>query len=315
MKTTLPEKSESHEDIIHEIKDIILYNHQDKIAFIILFGSFARGDWVYDYYHENGHNVEYASDYDFLIITKNDEDGIGKGAINLKNSINKKLKIFCQPYKSHNPSFIIEPIIRINEELEKGQYFFTDIKKEGILLYDSKEFQFAKTKKLDKAEIKKIAQEDFKQWFVNGKEFLIDCNNAFERDSFKKSAFYLHQAAENFLTCTLLVLTGYRPKIHNLRHLIRLCSNNSNKFLDIFPKDSKMLKNKIIPHRTIPEEYINILYNSEDKSDWFELLKIAYIESRYSKFYKIKKEQLEYLIARVEFLREVVKEVCEERIG
>ena len=70
MKTTLPQESKEHEAIIHEIRDIILQSYKEKISHIILFGSFARGNWVYDYYTEDGHDVEFASDYDFLIITK-----------------------------------------------------------------------------------------------------------------------------------------------------------------------------------------------------------------------------------------------------
>jgi uncharacterized protein (UPF0335 family) len=38
------------------------------------------------------------------------------------------------------------------------------------------------------------------------------------------------------------------------------------------------------------------------------------VESRYSKNYSITKEQLEYLILRVEELKKVVKEVCEDWI-
>ena len=36
---------------------------------VILFGSFARGDWVHDIYKEDHITYEYASDYDLLIIT------------------------------------------------------------------------------------------------------------------------------------------------------------------------------------------------------------------------------------------------------
>ena len=108
--------------------------------------------------------------------------------------------------------------------------------------------------------------------------------------------------------------TGYRPKTHNIEELLSLCSSQSNKFLNIFPQGGSSLEKKITPHRTIPADQIEILYNSKSKADWFELLKIAYIESRYSKYYKIKKEQLDYLIERVEYLREVDKEVCLGRL-
>ena len=68
MKTALPLKSRSHQLQITQITDIITNIAKDQIAFVILFGSFARGDWVYDRYIENGTTYEYASDYDILII-------------------------------------------------------------------------------------------------------------------------------------------------------------------------------------------------------------------------------------------------------
>lgn len=48
MKSTLPEKSKSHETRISQITQTIIQSGQDKICFVILFGSFARGDWVFD---------------------------------------------------------------------------------------------------------------------------------------------------------------------------------------------------------------------------------------------------------------------------
>jgi predicted nucleotidyltransferase len=40
---------------------------------IILFGSYARGDWQIDEYMENGNRYSYRSDYDMLIMTNNSD--------------------------------------------------------------------------------------------------------------------------------------------------------------------------------------------------------------------------------------------------
>ena len=39
---------------------------------IILFGSYARGDWVEDTYVEDAITYEYKSDYDILVISQNE---------------------------------------------------------------------------------------------------------------------------------------------------------------------------------------------------------------------------------------------------
>ncbi len=291
MKTQLPKKSKAHEASIYAIRDVILESYKDKIAFIILFGSFARGDWIYDSYKEGTTTYEYASDYDFLIITKKHKQGSGQAATRLGSEISESLKSFRHPLKPHTPTIIIESVQRVNKELEKGQYFFSDIKKDGVLLYGSGEFELADARPLSKAEIKEIAEDYFEQWFYDGKDFLEVSQVAKERGMLKNSAFQLHQATENLLNCALLVLTDYKPKLHDLAKLLKLCASQSNKFLGIFPT------------ATAEEETC------------FKLLQEAYIGARYDKNYAITKEQLEYLIARVEKLRDVVESVCKERIG
>ncbi|WP_341791601.1 nucleotidyltransferase domain-containing protein [Rickettsia endosymbiont of Gonocerus acuteangulatus] len=64
MKTALPERSLHIRGRLDFIVQQILELAQDKIAMIILYGSFARGDWVRDL--PNG----YHSDTDILIIFK-----------------------------------------------------------------------------------------------------------------------------------------------------------------------------------------------------------------------------------------------------
>lgn len=41
---------------------------------IILFGSYARGKYVEDRYISQGITYEYISDYDFLVVTKNNPE-------------------------------------------------------------------------------------------------------------------------------------------------------------------------------------------------------------------------------------------------
>jgi HEPN domain-containing protein len=183
-------------------------------------------------------------------------------------------------------TLIIEPIAVVNKQLEKGQYFFSDIKKEGILLYDSGEYQLSEAKELNNEERAAIAQDDYDYWFENGSEFLIDCNNALARNDYRRSAFYLHQVTESFYNTILLVFSGYKPKLHDIRKLVCMISNYHNDLLKIFHVDT-------------PEQ-----------KKCFELLRKAYIEARYNKNYEINKTQLEYLIERVEKLKAITKNIC-----
>lgn len=290
MKQVLPKESREHESRIREITDIILSCAKDKIAFIILFGSFARGSWVRDRYIEDGVTYEYASDYDFLVITRGKRIDNGISSFDLERKIKQQIREVGYLDSIHKTHVVIEPIDYVNTELEKDRYFFSDITKEGILLFDSKEFSLAKPKTLTVAEKREIAHNDYNHWFKSAEVFFMQCRNACNLQEYNNAAFQLHQTAENFYNCALLVATGYKPKSHDLEELNRLCAAQSNDFLTIFP------------------------LATQEQKHCFELLEKAYIEARYNKNYSIKKEQLEYLISRVEKLQNVVHDFCQDKI-
>lgn len=288
MQTTLPERSFKIQARLNYIVEQILVLAKERIAMIILYGSFARGDWVRDLV--NG----YHSDFDILIIPKK-----GKykwhSASRLEDKIHKRLekkgiiKPQVIPYDAEI-SIIVESIDEVNKQLEKGRYFYTDIKKEGVLLYDSGEFILSEAKDLPWAEVKKIAKDDYELWFSKGKEFL-DCKYSLEKEYFNKCAFELHQATESFYSAILLVFSSYKPKLHDIKKLGSMARNYDNELWEVFPK------------ATLEQE------------ECFKLLQKAYVDARYDKNYKISKEQLLYLIERVEKLKNITNRICLKRIN
>jgi len=284
MKTKLPSQSATHQLRIEEITKTILQASENKVAFIILFGAFARGDWIRYRHNDAGVAHEYASDYNFLIITK-DSNGGGK-SFDLERKIRKKIEGSKTAKESHSSHIIIEPINLINKELEKSQYFFCDIIKEGIFLYNSGEFELSNPKQTGEEEQKEVAKANYEHWFNGASGFLVDYQSAVKRNDYKKASFYLHQATENLYNCTLLTLGGYKPKSHDLEKLNQLCAFYSHDFLTIFPKANK------------------------EQKECFKLLQQAYIDARYSKYFHINHGQLEYLTTRVERLKGLVEAVC-----
>src|SRR3569833_759430 len=68
MKTSLNHLPEHKQQQILQITDII-----KEVVIpekIILFGSYATGTWVKDEYFENGIRYSYISDYDFLVVAR-----------------------------------------------------------------------------------------------------------------------------------------------------------------------------------------------------------------------------------------------------
>lgn len=283
MKRSLAHLPKHKRDELKEIVSIIIENAE--VEMIILFGSYARGNWVEDIYKEGHITYEYKSDYDILVIVKD---------YNLVRRIGTWHKIESIIRRSSTirtrASLIVHDIKEVNKALTKGQYFFTDIKKEGVLLYDSKRFELAQAQKLSPEERKQTAEEDFKYWFKNARYFFDNFKSNLEKRRYNIAAFELHQATERFYMTTLLVFTHYKPKEHDIKILGSRVSNLDPRFLPVFP-------------RTTSEE-----------ERLFELLQRGYIEARYNPKYKITKKELEYLSGRVRQLQRLTRAICKERI-
>jgi len=288
MKTELPERSLLIKDRLSVIIDKMLSVAENKISKIILFGSYARGDWVRDKYLDGAIIYSYESDLDILIILKK-----GQSTNSQKTNVEEKIEKILEKENIHdNPwvTLITETIDHVNRQLEKNQYFFSDIKKEGILLYDDGKVALSEAKDLSKHEKREIATDDYDYWFNRGAGFLIDIASPIKRNDYNIAAFFLHQAAESFYNTILLVFTNYKPKLHDLSKLRGRSNHYHDDLLKIFT------------------------FDTSERRKCFILLKKAYVDARYNKNYSITKEQLEYLIERVEKLKETTKKICLDKI-
>ncbi len=252
---------------------------------IILFGSYARGEWVEDTYTQDHITYEYISDFDILVLPRLKKTAENRRKQNSVDDLILQHKAIKTPV-----SVIYHSVGQINYKLKEGRYFFSDIKKEGILLYDSGQMKLERIRKPSPAKRKKIAQEDFKMWFSSAKEFFAAYDFHLKRRKYKEAAFQLHQAVERFYSTVLLVFTGYKGKRHNIERIGRQVSGYDTAFLKVFPRATKQ------------------------QDETFKLLKKAYIDARYKKDYKITKKQLEYLDKRVKILQRLTKKICKEKI-
>jgi len=282
MKTSLLHLPENKQYEINRIAEIIreVVNPEK----IILFGSHAKGSWVEDRYTDkHGTLYEYISDYDLLVITKD----------NPEKTYAQEAKIMDRVDRYKPPvNLEIHEVNYINEGLEQGEYFFVDIVSEGIILYDKSKLQFAVPRELTQAQKKEKAQRYFDTWFPQANEFIIDCGHAFNRGNFKKSAFELHQATESLYYATLLVFTDYKPKTHNLWKLRKKSKQYSKELFEVFRAETDK-----------HEEHL------------FDLLKRGYVDARYRTDYVITEEELSILIERVKLMNPIVERICKEKIA
>jgi HEPN domain-containing protein/predicted nucleotidyltransferase len=281
MKTTITHIPPQQRSEVLEAVDIIKEVVDPEM--IILFGSYARGKFVFDKYRDkNGTVHEYVSDIDILVITQ----GNTKAEYDIDNEVNQKTDHFKPAV-----SLQITEIDYINQGLEVGQFFYSDIIKEGILLYDKGTVTLAEKKELSKEEEKQLAQQYYDQWFPRAAGFFRSAKFNLSHAEFKIAAFELHQAAESLYYSILLVFTGYKAKVHNLYKLRKQAHPYSQELFDFFP-----------------------LEKDKDERTLFELLKRGYIEARYGD-YEITTEQLEAIVERVEKMQVLVERICQEKLA
>jgi uncharacterized protein len=154
MKTSLDHLPEYRRKEIEKALQIIVETVSPEK--VVLYGSHATGEWVEDRYVEGHILYDFESDYDILVVTK-------PGDIRKDYEITDQIVNRCRYRVPVN--VIIHDMDYVNDQLRRGQYFFSDIIKEGILLYDAGNIEFEKPKELSAAERKAIADTDFNKWF------------------------------------------------------------------------------------------------------------------------------------------------------
>ena len=281
MKTELDHLPENKRQELQQAVEII--QEEIDLEMLILFGSYARGDWVEDI-DEETLLPKYQSDYDFLVVTENPHQ-----AMKIESNNKLKQRLFKTIHRTPI-SLIAEDIKFINKRVRKSQYFYIDILKEGIMLLDSGKLELAEPIELDANERKKIAEDDFSYWFKNGSEFIDDFEINLKKERLNKAAFYLHQSVESFYGTILLVFTRYKPSTHDLEKLGSRVASVETEFLRIFPQGTEQEKTR------------------------FELLRKAYVSARYNPNFVITAEELEWLAERVKCLQELTEKLCKAKI-
>jgi predicted nucleotidyltransferase/HEPN domain-containing protein len=259
------------------------WNRKGRIFKIVLYGSYGRGDWVDD--PVGG----YQSDYDILVVVNYERLTEFEHWSAAEDRLMREVTI------SHTltapVSFIVHSLKDVNAQLERGRPFFIDIVEQGIALYEADGFEFAQPRNLPREDARVEAQKHFEEWFPSAQTFLKNAKDNTDRERPKEAVFLMHQATERLYHCTLLVMSLYSPKSHRLNFLRSQCEQIAPALAEAWPRDDKFSRR------------------------CFELLRLAYVNSRYSPHYKISAEELNWIGERVAVLEGLVEKICRNHIA
>ncbi|WP_286713355.1 HEPN domain-containing protein [Sphingomonas sp. 67-41] len=255
-----------------------------RILKIILFGSYARNDWVDE--PDNG----YQSDFDLLVIVSHEDLTDISAYWYIAED-----KILRDPAVQRPVNIIVHTLNEVNQALQRGEYFWVDIVRDGVVLYELPQHALAAAKPLTPADALAMAEGYLNEWLPAIGRALQTAEDQMEKgiDDLgwrKDAAFMLHQATERAYACFLLVRTLYFPRSHNIKFLRSLAEDKEPRLIAAFPREARIGRRR------------------------FELLKRAYVEARYSPSYEISADDLDALSNSVKRLRDIVEQLCRERL-
>ncbi|MNS54951.1 HEPN domain protein [compost metagenome] len=184
----------------------------------------------------------------------------------------------------------------VNQALTRGEYFWTDILRDGVTLYELPGHPFAQPQPMTAVEARDAAQRHLE---MKMKDLDLRIENARQHVAIgdegqhvrKWAAFLLHQATETAYACFLLTHTFYFPRSHNIKFLRSLAEDTDKRLTAAWPREQRVDRRR------------------------FELLKRAYVEARYSDQYDVDAEDLALQLEAVVQLRNLVAAAGEERIA
>ncbi|RZA27680.1 MAG: HEPN domain-containing protein [Proteobacteria bacterium] len=261
------------------------WKKKGRILKVVLYGSYARGTWVDEPHTAKG----YKSDYDLLIIV-NDKRLTDR--VKYWSRVDDRLmREYGVTATLKTPvNFIVHTLQEVNDGLAHGRYFFMDVARDGIALYESDDTVLHQPKPKTPHAALEMAKEYFEEWLPAANGMFETAKFSQTQGRLRDAAFLMHQSTERLYHCVLLVVTFYTPHVHNLAFLRTQAERLDRRLTYVWPEDTRQQR------------------------AMFEKLKEAYVKARYSKHYRISAEELTWLGEQVEELGRVVHAICSERI-
>ncbi|MDR2956266.1 MAG: HEPN domain-containing protein [Prevotella sp.] len=259
-----------------------------QTVMIILYGSYVQVEYTGCHRQDEPDIVNLPiSDYDILVVTS----GISNKDAERRLEKLQSRFVSAERQEVHIPvQFVSDDVNTVNQHLKDGCFFYTQLKKEGIMLYNNGKYKLHRRKKLRYNEIRQRAQTHFDDKLDKADRFLKGVYFYLNDQDFNMASFLLHQVFESCYCSVLAVFTLRNNKQHNLLRLYKAIRHYSPELAAVFS------------------------FNDTEEKRLFHLVRTAYIQSRYNPHFEVSKEDIEALILKASLFIDVTKRVCKKRI-
>jgi hypothetical protein len=153
-------------------------------------------------------------------------------------------KLLRDPEVGRTVNIIVHTLAQVNQGLAKGEYFWTDIARDGVMLYELAGHPLAQPKPPTAADASAMAKGYYDRYAAVVAHRLETFEFQAGRSAGdlvwrREAAFMLHQAVEATYACFLLVATFYVPRSHNIKFLRSLAEDQDKRLVDAWPRDTR----------------------------------------------------------------------------
>ncbi|ATY32966.1 hypothetical protein [Sphingomonas psychrotolerans] len=186
----------------------------------------------------------YFSDYDLLVVVNREE--FTDVAEYWEKAETQLLEELSAGQVLRTPvSLIYHDIDDVNEKLRLGRYFFMDILREGIVLFDEVGFPFVEPQPLSPEQALQETRDYYEEWFESAVAFAKGASYYRSIERPKEAAFQLHQAVERFYHRLFLVRTLYSPKTHNLNRQRDMAEQLEPALKQVWPRETRFQTTRV----------------------------------------------------------------------
>ena len=183
---------------------------------------------------------------------------------------------------------LVHGIEAVDEELKKGNHFFTSLLQKGVVLFDTQTFSLNVSRSISLS-VSNIEAYWTKRYDL-ASHFYKGAAHALSQGWNDQAVFMLHQAVEHACTALIKIYLGYRASTHKLSCLLSMVENFSLYSITAFPR------------------------LTQDEIRLFKVLERAYSESRYDEKYDVSTETVNALRMEVEGFLQIARALVIRKI-